>query len=190
MQQMEILAPFNQVDLKNWQLSGKDIIASEKFISQLVNVFANEEERIKMDQQTVVYNVQAHLPVKEGTPGGLYFGTTIIQPGKVGDEYFMTRGHYHLNADRAEYYWGVQGQGMLLLMDKHQKVWAERMFPGSLHYIGSHIAHRVANVGNEPLIFGACWPSDAGHNYEEIDENGFAARLLEVDGKPVLTEIK
>jgi len=186
MKHMQIIDPFNQVDLKNWQLSGEDIIISEKRIAQLSNIFANEDIRAEMDQQTLVYNVQAHLPVKEDTVGGLFFGTTIIQPGKVGNEYFMTRGHFHLHADRAEYYWGVSGKGMLLLMDKQRNVWAERMFPGSLHYIDSHIAHRVANIGVEALIFGACWPSDAGHNYEEIDMNGFAARLVEMDGKPTL----
>ena len=30
------------------------------------------------------------------------------------------------------------------------------------------VAHRVANTGNSVLSFAACWPSDAGHNYEEI----------------------
>lgn len=186
MNHLKILEPSNQINLKTWQLSGDEMIESKKLVSQLANVFADEAERLKMDQETVIYHVQAHLPVKEGTPGGLYFGTTVIQPGKVGDEYYMTRGHYHLNSDRAEYYWGVVGEGMLILMDKHRHVWAERMFPGSLHYIGSHIAHRVANTGTFPLIFGACWPADAGHNYEEIDINGFAARLVEVDGKPAL----
>lgn len=190
MHHLKITDPQNQVNLENWQLSGKEVIASEKYISQLVNIFADEAARLNMDQQTLVYHVQAHLPVNEGTPGGLFFGTTVIQAGKVGDEYFMTRGHFHKNADRGEYYWGVGGKGMLILMDEQRNVWAEKVFPGSLHYIGSHIAHRVANVGNGPLIFGACWPSDAGHNYSEIDEKGFSARLLEVNGEPVLIENK
>ncbi|MEA4935509.1 MAG: glucose-6-phosphate isomerase family protein [Paludibacter sp.] len=190
MHHLKITNPLQQVNLQNWQLSGQNIINSEKLLSQMVNIYEDEAARQILDQQTLVYKVQAYLPVKEGIPGGLFFGTTIIQPGKVGDEYFMTRGHFHLNADRAEYYWGVQGRGMLILMDEQRNVWAERMFPGSLHYIGSHIAHRMANVGNEPLMFGACWPSDAGHNYKEIDEKGFSARLLELSGEPVLIENK
>ena len=107
-------------------------------------------------------------------------------PGKVGDEYFMTKGHFHSNIDRAEFYWGVEGEGMLILMNEARDVWAERMYPGSLHYIPGGIAHRVANVGNSILTFAASWPSDAGHNYGIIAREGFARRLKEVNGKPEL----
>ena len=55
-----------------------------------------------------------------------------------------------------------------------------------LHYIPGGVAHRVANTGNSVLSFAACWPSDAGHNYEEIANKGFSARLVEVDGTPKL----
>jgi glucose-6-phosphate isomerase len=75
---------------------------------------------------------------------------------------------------------------MLILMDQNRNSWAEEMVPGSLHYIGANTAHRVANTGDENLIFGACWPSDAGHNYEEIAINGFSARLFEINNKPLL----
>jgi glucose-6-phosphate isomerase len=161
-------------------------LESEKRAKDLSGVFADEKALKLLDPDLLIYNVQAFMPVKENISGGLYFGTTIIQPGKVGSEYFMTRGHFHANADRAEYYWGVQGEGMLILMDEKRNTRAEKMFPGSLHYIGSNIAHRVANKGLEPLIFGACWPSDAGHNYEEIKKNGFSARLMEINGNACL----
>jgi glucose-6-phosphate isomerase len=98
----------------------------------------------------------------------------------------MTKGHFHACADRAEYYWGLEGEGMLILMDEQRRVWAERMFPGSLHYISGHVAHRVANTGSRTLSFAACWPSDAGHNYAEIAENGFAGRLICKNGAPAL----
>ncbi|MFZ4724460.1 MAG: glucose-6-phosphate isomerase family protein [Paludibacter sp.] len=185
---MKIEMPQQTIDLATWKLVGDELIESQKTIGQLVNVFADEQIRQSMNQELLVYNVQAHLPVKEGTEGGLYFGTTIIQSGKVGNEYYMTRGHFHSKSDRAEYYWGVKGEGMLLLMDKNRITRAEKMFPGSLHYIDADIAHRVANTGNEPLHFGACWPSDAGHNYTEIDINGFSASLVEIDGLPALLD--
>jgi glucose-6-phosphate isomerase len=186
MEHLIIQAPKQSIKLDSWTLQGEGIIESKKCIKDLIGVFRDESACNLMDQDTLVYNVQAHLPVKEGTPGGLYFGTTIIQPGVVGDEYFMTRGHFHATSDRAEYYWGVQGSGMLILMDSDRNTWAEPMFPGSLHYINSHVAHRVANTGNTTLIFGACWPSDAGHNYAEININGFSARLIQANGKPIL----
>jgi glucose-6-phosphate isomerase len=75
---------------------------------------------------------------------------------------------------------------MLLFMDEQRRVWAERMYPGSLHYIPGRVAHRVANTGSRILSFAACWPSDAGHNYAEIAENGFACRLMDENGSPNL----
>ena len=186
MTHLQIIDSSQLIVLQSGKLSGNDIIESEKKISQLATVFSDETARQKMNPDTLVYSVQAHIKPIEGTPGGLYFGTSTIYPGKVDKEYFMTRGHFHTKSDRAEYYWGIQGQGMLLLMDKNRNTWAERVYPGSLHYIEPHIAHRLANTGDSPLIVGACWPSDAGHNYEEIDQNGFSARLVEKDGKATL----
>jgi glucose-6-phosphate isomerase len=130
--------------------------------------------------------VKCHFPVSEGTPGNLFFGTTLIIPGKVGYEYFMTKGHFHEKSDRAEYYWGIKGEGVLLMMDRKGNTWGEKMSPGTVHHITSDIAHRVANTGNNPLVFGACWPSDAGHDYGSIADKGFTARLIEVNGDPVL----
>jgi glucose-6-phosphate isomerase, archaeal len=58
------------------------------------------------------------------------------------------------------------------------------MSPGSLHYIEGQHAHRVANTGDSPLIFWACWPSDAGYDYATIAERGFGSRLIAKDGIP------
>lgn len=186
MQHLSIKTPAQSLKPDSWFLSGEGITESVKLMKHLAGVFADETARKQLNPDMLVYNVQAHLPVQEGTQGGLYFGTTIIQSGVVGNEYFMTRGHFHAQADRAEYYWGVQGEGMLILMDEARNTWAEKMFPGSLHFIPGRIAHRVANTGNVPLIFGACWPSDAGHNYEEIESSGFSARLIKENGEPIL----
>jgi glucose-6-phosphate isomerase, archaeal len=177
-----------QIQLENWKLEGENIVHSVKKLGDLSKVFMDHQAFQQLDPETVVYRVQAYLPVREGTPGGLFFGTTEIMPGKVGNEYFMTRGHFHAQSNRSEFYWGVKGKGMLIFMDEARNTWAEEMNPGSLHYIGGYIAHRVANTGDTPLIFGACWPSDAGHNYEVIDINGFSARLIESEGHPVLIE--
>lgn len=170
--------------------NGAGIVNSRKTIGQLQDIFTNEEARKQMDQEQEVYRVQAHLPVPDGTAGGLFFGTTWIQPGTVGDEYFMTHGHFHQLADRGEYYWGLKGTGVLILMDGQRNGRAEMMFAGSLHYIPAYTAHRVANTGNDVLCFGACWPSDAGHNYDEIKRHGFSKRLFRRDGEPSLEDFQ
>ena len=98
----------------------------------------------------------------------------------------MTKGHFHAKENRSEYYWGIEGAGLLLLMDKKRNTRAENMFPGSLHYIPGMTAHRVVNTGNCKLKFGACWPSDAGYNYETLFKEGFSKRVKRVNNKPLL----
>lgn len=179
-----------ELDLRDFSLKGEPVISQQRVLKDIASIFLDQEALKNMPKETTVYQVQSWLPVAEGTPGGLFFGTSTILPGKVGNEYFMTKGHYHAKSDRAEFYWGVQGKGMLILMDQDRNTSAEEVYPGSLHYIGGDIAHRLANTGSENLIVGACWPSDAGHDYEQIATNGFSARLVEVDGKPELLEEK
>ena len=183
---LSIIDSLFNVDYSDGEIKGKDLINPIKKIKDLHGIFEDEKAFSKLDSDEIIYEVQAILPVKEGHDGGLFYGKTIIHPGKVGDEYYMTKGHFHQKADRAEFYWSIQGEGMLLLMDENRRTWAEKMTPGSLHYIDGYIAHRTINTGKSNLIFGACWPSDAGHNYREIMVNGFSARLKEIDGKPQL----
>jgi len=183
---MDIVNVKNILHITSGLLEGADVVESCKYLKDLAGVFESEDSLLAMDGDTMAYKVQACMPVPEGKSGGLFFGNSTVYPGKVGDEYFMTRGHYHNNADTGEYYWCISGEGALLLMDAHRNTRAEKMQPGSLHYIPGNTAHRVANTGLIPLVFNACWPSDAGHNYEEIVAKGFSARLKEIQGKPEL----
>jgi len=176
-----------QMDWANGLLeSGAEIRASVKTLGQLAGIFGNEKARHAMDPNTVVYRVQAWCPVPEGTQGGLFWGITIIEPGQVDSEYFMTHGHFHLLRDRCEYYAALEGEGALLLMDESRKTWMEPMSAGTVHFIPPRLAHRVANTGKGSLRFAACWPSDAGHDYDTIRTHGFGSRLLCIDGKPTL----
>ena len=190
MKHLEILKAPVELRLSDYYLQGTPVINQERKLKDIAPIFKDQEAIKSMSSDMLCYTVQLYFPVAEGTAGALGFGNTSIFPGKVGNEYIMTKGHFHGQADRAEFYWGVQGKGMLIMMDRDRNTWAEEIFPGSLHYIGSNIAHRVANTGDKTLIFGACWPSDAGHNYEEIARNGFSARLVDIEGEPTLvTEI-
>lgn len=177
------------VKLNTGELAGENVLQSEKRIKDLRGIFADEAARSKMDPDSLVYRVQVHAPVPLNTEGGLLFGTTYLMPGKVGNEYFLTHGHFHSIGNRAEYYWGIKGKGVLILMSRNREYRAEKMTPGSLHYIPAETAHRVVNDGNEELVFGACWPADAGHDYEEIKNNGFSARLFEINNKRELMPV-
>jgi glucose-6-phosphate isomerase len=73
-------------------------------------------------------------------------------------------------------------------MNENRQTRIEEMTPGSLHHIPPRTAHRVANTGAKPLRFIACWPSDAGYDYELIRTRGFSARLLAVNGTRILVD--
>lgn len=174
------------IDWTSGALSGADVHTSTRTLGEIGSIFSDQEAAGRMPTDLEVYRVQAYTPVAAGTEGGLYWGRTVLQPGKVGNEYFMTKGHFHRMRNRAEYYLTVQGTGALLLMDESRKTRSETMSPGSVHYIPGFTAHRVANTGGTPLIFSACWPSDAGYDYEIIEREGFSARMLQQNGGPVL----
>ena len=157
------------------------VVESVKTLGQLRGIFADEEVRRMMDPNTVVYRVQAWCPVPEGTEGAQFWGTTVVEPGQVGSEFFMTHGHFHLKPNRTEYYGTFEGEGALILMGEDRETRMETMFPGTLHFIPPNTAHRVANTGKVPLCFVACWPSDAGHDYDSIRQSGFSARLMNRD---------
>ncbi|MDR3735679.1 MAG: glucose-6-phosphate isomerase family protein [Acidobacteriaceae bacterium] len=174
------------VDWHSGLISGDGIEESVKTLGQLSGIFHDEAAWRSMNPETETYRVRFWRPVPDGTTGGLFWGCTVLQPGRVGDEYFMTHGHFHSLRDRAEYYATATGKGILLLMDESGKTWDQTMTPGTVHYIPGKIAHRVVNTGDQPLVFLASWPSDAGHDYAEIRTKGFTKRVVQRDGQPCL----
>jgi glucose-6-phosphate isomerase, archaeal len=115
-------------------------------------------------------------PVPE-EPGHLVYRTTIIAPGRVGDEYFMTKGHHHVR-DSAEFYLGMAGTGLMVLQDRSGEVKVENLTPALSVYVPPGWAHRTVNTGDDDLIFLAVYFGDAGHDYASIEENGFAVRVV------------
>lgn len=188
MKHLSLHEPTQSLDLASGKLVGSEITESRRLIQDLAGVFADEVSRSKMRQDQLAYRVQVHKPVPDGCDGGLFFGTSYIEAGLVGSEYMMTKGHFHSRIDAAEYYWGIAGIGMLILMNESGETWAEYVRPGSLHYIPGRVAHRLANVSKDTLVVGACWPSDAGHDYSTIAAKGFTARLMQINGTPTLVD--
>ncbi len=170
----------------NDQLKGALIDRINRKIKDLPDIFYDKKAFEELPVETIVYEVASYFPVAEGTEGGLFYGITYIHPGTVGEEYFMTKGHFHKIRNRAEYYCTLHGEGMLLLMNEQGETWAERMFPGSIHFIPGHMAHRTANTGDSILSFSAFWPSDAGHDYDTISKQGFSKILVKRNGHPEL----
>jgi glucose-6-phosphate isomerase, archaeal len=124
-------------------------------------------------------------PVPE-EDGHLLFCISKLQPGKIGDEYFMTRGHYHTRVNTGEIYLCLQGEGYMAMKTGDGDFDAQRMARGSLVYVPPYWAHRSVNTGREPLTMFCVWPGDAGHNYGDIEREGFPRRVLERNGAAVI----
>jgi len=120
--------------------------------------------------------------------GDIAFGTSIVYPGKVGDEYFMTKGHFHSIIDTAEVYFCLSGQGVMLMETPEGDWHVEEFVPGSAVYCPKKYAHRSINTGNEPLVTFFAFRADAGHDYGTIETNGFRKLLVEKDGNPIIID--
>ena len=180
------LPPGIRLDLATGELTGPEVAASTRTLGGLVGYFLDEAARAAMDPDAPVYTLQCFEPEPEGKPGGLCCATTVLYPGLVGDEYFLTRGHFHWDEDRPELELVIRGEGLLVLMDCTGRTWTEEMQPGAVLHVPPSVAHRVANTGSEPLIFVSFWDSETGHDYSVIAERGFGARVRRIDGVPTL----
>ncbi len=131
-------------------------------------------ERLIREQNDPLHYEVFETPVPESY-GHLMYCISTLQPGCVGDEYFMTKGHYHAISETAEIYLCLRGEGVMLMKTAEGGCCAEPMTRGRMVYVPPYWAHRSVNTGNEPLISFCIYPAEAGHNYGDIEKEGFPA---------------
>ncbi|HTW06489.1 MAG TPA: glucose-6-phosphate isomerase family protein [Acidimicrobiales bacterium] len=151
---------------------------TERRASDLRGAFADGAalDRLIAAGDPVVYEVlQYDVPEEEGQ---LICCTTVLNPGTVGDEYFMTKGHYHAVRGTGEVYLGLAGEGYLLLATEESLARQSVLAPGVLAYVPPGWAHRTVNTGDQPLVFFAVYPGHAGHDYAAVSDRGFGCRVL------------
>lgn len=117
------------------------------------------------------------------------YGTSITYPGKVGDEYFMTKGHFHTVLETAEIYYCLRGEGYMLMENPEGDWEAAELTPGKAVYVPGRYAHRSINTSStEPLVTFYAFPGHAGHDYGTIETKGFRKLIVERDGKPEIID--
>jgi len=121
-------------------------------------------------------------------PGELQHGTSIVHPGKVGNEYFMTKGHFHNVLETAEVYYCLQGVGYMMMETPEGEWAAEELAPRVVLYVPPRWAHRSINVGRQDLVTFFIYPGDAGHDYGTIETRGFRKIIVEQDGQPLVMD--
>ncbi len=138
-------------------------------------------EAIVAQGDPVHYEVfERAVPQQQGQLG---FAISKTYPGTVGGECFMTKGHYHAVAGTAEIYLCLRGEGYMLMKLADGSSASERFLPGRLCYVPPFWAHRTVNTGDEPLISLCVYPAEAGHNYGDIEREGFPVRVFKRAGR-------
>jgi glucose-6-phosphate isomerase len=170
---VKVIYPFTTfLDLDSGLLDPqRDVLKRQ--LSDLRGMFAVEPDDFN---DAVVYHVYA-IPVPE-TNSNILCSTTVIEPGDVAGEYYMTKGHFHAVRDRSEVYLGLSGTGRLLLATEDGRWSVEPVRRGAVTYVPGGWAHRTINIGTEPLIFFAAYVGDAGHDYGTIEAGGFPVRVM------------
>ncbi len=158
-------------------------IPLQRRLSNLSGIFSDQGELDKMireDDRLVYEFYDMGMPETEGD---LAFGTSIVYPGKVGNEYFMTKGHFHTILDTAEVYYCLAGHGVMMMEDPEGTVEYQEMRPGEAVYVPGRFAHRSVNISSsETLVTFFVFRADAGHDYGSIEQKGFRKLVIEKDG--------
>jgi glucose-6-phosphate isomerase len=163
--------------------------STKRSLSQMRGMFSDEdayEEALRTDDPLVYEFYELGAPE---TPGDLAFGTSITYPGMVGNEYYMTKGHFHTILETAEVYYTLSGEGFMLLENPEGDTSLKPLSPGSALYVPPRYAHRTINTGKVPLVTFFVFRGDAGHNYGAIETKGYRKLVLEgSDGKPQMAD--
>lgn len=148
---------------------------------------ASAYQKMLAQEDVVLYEV---LEVERPEhPGEFRFGLSIIHPGKVGAEYWMTKGHFHAIRDTAELYYCLRGEGMMVMETPEGEWSVEELRPGRLLYVPPRWAHRSVNTGaQEDLVTYFAYPAHAGHDYASIEKQGFRKCIVEQGGRPQIID--
>ncbi len=173
----DILQPFSvAIDFKTGNLS-PDPAVLERRLSDMAGYYVQD-----IEGDELAYSVhEVRVPT---TSSNLLSSTTVLQPGKVRNEYFMTKGHFHENRDRAEIYLGLSGTGVIVMALEDGEARTADIRPGLATYIPGYWAHRTVNTGTEPLVFYAVYIGDAGYDYATIKEEGFPVIVVDNGSGP------
>ncbi|RTZ20137.1 glucose-6-phosphate isomerase [Vibrio penaeicida] len=131
--------------------------------------------------EEVVYEVTDYHPGNRVQD--MIFGVTKMRPGKVGSEYFMTRGHIHAIADRPEVYIGKKGNGLMLLESPEGETKVVEITPNTVCYVPPFWIHRSVNTGDEEFVMFFCYPGDSGQDYGIIKRSGGMRYRVLAEGK-------
>jgi glucose-6-phosphate isomerase, archaeal len=168
------------VDLHTGLMTGTDS-RYQKLLRELGGLYADAaafDALAAARGDEVVYEVTDHRP--NSNPGDLITGVTRMSPGKVGDEFFMTRGHIHAAIDRPELYFGLKGFGVMVMESPTGDTRVVEIKANTVCYVPPRWIHRSVNPGQEDFVMLFCYPADSGQDYAIIEQsNGMKLRIVD-----------
>ena len=137
-------------------------------LSDVSTIFSDKKEvkKILQNSDPIIYTV-GEIKVSN-KKDHLIFGIGKIFPGRIGNEFYMTKGHFHKDADGCEIYICLNGCGYLLLVSKMLQKYNFYMEEGTTAYVPPGWAHRTVNTGKEVFTCFYAMPANAGHDYKTI----------------------
>lgn len=159
----------------------------ERSLRDSADLYYDQGAVAKMLEQDNPAIVKVWMALLPETGGHLMSCLTVIYPGKVGDEYFMSKGYIHTEEVYApEYYITLKGQGKLLLQTRDGEVFISDMRPGIMNYIPGEWAHRTVNTSGEDFVFLGIFPAAARRDYSfiGIGKENFRKVVVERNGRP------
>ena len=133
-------------------------------------------------EDTLIYEVYEIR--RPEVAGELAMGISVVHPGKVGAEFFMTKGHYHAILECGEVYYCMKGEGFMVMETPEGEASVEALRPGKVLYVPPCWAHRsVCTSRQEDLATFFVYPANAGHDYGTIERQGFRKLVVEVEGE-------
>jgi glucose-6-phosphate isomerase len=179
-----LMPMLSQIDLEHGTI--KD--AAEVIVRRLSDMQGHYQDqnavRDLLQEDPVLYRVYLTTPPDHEFQWRT--AMSVIEPGKIGVEYYMTKGHFHKDQQAPEVYLTLLGKGQIVMQTRDGQTESQPMVPGAINYIPGGWAHRTVNTGDCPLAFFAVWPADAGHDYAGVADRGFPLLVLEENGQPVV----
>lgn len=123
-------------------------------------------EPISGSADQIVYEVFSWPESGEATD--LLITITVLHPGKVGNEQFHTKGHFHRDVGGPEFIVGYQGTGILQLGDETGHVTEIPVIKGTHVWVPSGSAHRMVNRSPELVTYLSISSAYVGHDYDSV----------------------
>ncbi len=160
------------VDMTSGALVGGDGSYQKQF-RDLAGLYADAvdfDALVAARGDEVAYGVTSYTPGKHVSD--LILGVTRMAAGRVGREFFLTRGHIHAIGNRPEMYHGQAGRGVMQMESPEGEVRLVEIGPQTICYVPPFWIHRTVNVGDVDLVMTFAYPADSGQDYGIIERSG------------------